>query len=103
MDRKKDMIISSGFNVYPNEIEDYVSGFQGVTECGVVGKPDINRGESIILYVVRDDERISESDILEHCRKGLTIYKQPKKIVFISEIPKNNVGKILRRKLREID
>ena len=103
VDRKKDMIISSGFNVYPNEIEDYVSGFQGVTECGVVGKPDINRGESIILYVVRDDERISESDILEHCRKGLTIYKQPKKIVFISEIPKNNVGKILRRKLREID
>ena len=103
VDRKKDMIISSGVNVYPNEIEDYVSGFQGVTECGVVGKPDINRGESIILYVVRDDETISESDILEHCRKGLTIYKQPKKIVFISEIPKNNVGKILRRKLREID
>ena len=103
VDRKKDMIISSGFNVYPNEIEDYVSGFQGVTECGVVGKPDINRGESIILYVVRGDGTISESDILEHCRKGLTIYKQPKKIVFISEIPKNNVGKILRRKLREID
>ena len=103
VDRKKDMIISSGFNVYPNEIEDYVSNFQGVTECGVVGKPDINRGESIILYVVRNDETISESDILEYCRKGLTIYKQPKKIVFISEIPKNNVGKILRRKLREID
>ena len=103
VDRKKDMIISSGFNVYPNEIEDYVSNFQGVTECGVVGKPDINRGESIILYVVRDDETISESDILEYCRKGLTVYKQPKKIVFISEIPKNNVGKILRRKLREID
>ena len=103
VDRKKDMIISSGFNVYPNEIEDYVSNFQGVTECGVVGKPDINRGESIILYVVRDDETISESDILEYCRKGLTVYKQPKKIVFISEIPKNNVGKILRRKLREIN
>ena len=103
VDRKKDMIISSGFNVYPNEIEDYVSNFQGVTECGVVGKPDINRGESIILYVVRDDETISESDILEYCSKGLTVYKQPKKIVFISEIPKNNVGKILRRKLREID
>ena len=103
VDRKKDMIISSGFNVYPNEIEDYVSNFQGVTECGVVGKPDINRGESIILYVVRDDETISESDILEYCRKGLTVYKQPKKVVFISEIPKNNVGKILRRKLREIN
>ena len=103
VDRKKDMIISSGFNVYPNEIEDYVSSFQGVTECGVVGKADINRGESIILYVVRDDETISESDIMEYCRKGLTVYKQPKKIVFINEIPKNNVGKILRRKLREID
>ena len=103
VDRKKDMIISSGFNVYPNEIEDYVSGFQGVIECGVIGKPDVNRGESIILFVVRDSKTISESDILEYCRKGLTVYKQPKKVVFISEIPKNNVGKILRRKLREID
>lgn len=103
VDRKKDMIISSGFNVYPNEIEDFVSSFQGVVECGVVGEPDVNRGESIILYVVRDNETISESDIFEHCRKGLTIYKQPKKIVFISEIPKNNVGKILRRKLREVN
>ena len=102
VDRKKDMIISSGFNVYPNEIEDYVSSYQGVIECGVIGKPDINRGESIILFVVRDSKKISESDILEYCRKGLTVYKQPKKVVFISEIPKNNVGKILRRKLREI-
>ena len=103
VDRKKDMIISSGFNVYPNEIEDYVSSFQGVVECGVVGKSDINRGESIILYVVRDNQRITETDIFEHCKKGLTIYKQPKKIVFIDEIPKNNVGKILRRKLREMN
>ena len=102
VDRKKDMIISSGFNVYPNEIEDYVSSYQGVIECGVIGKPDINRGESIILFVVRDSKKISESDILEYCRKGLTVYKQPKKVVFINEIPKNNVGKILRRKLREI-
>ena len=103
VDRKKDMIISSGFNVYPNEIEDYVSSFQGVIECGVVGKSDINRGESIILYVVRDNETITESDISKYCKKGLTVYKQPKKIVFIDEIPKNNVGKILRRKLREIN
>ena len=95
VDRKKDMIISSGFNVYPNEIEDYVSSYQGVIECGVIGKPDINRGESIILFVVRDSKKISESDILEYCRKGLTVYKQPKKVVFINEIPKNNVGKIL--------
>ena len=103
VDRKKDMIISSGFNVYPNEIEDYVSSFQGVIECGVVGKSDINRGESIILYVVRDNETITESDISKYCKKGLTVYKQPKKIVFIDEIPKNNVGKILRRKLRDIN
>jgi len=103
VDRKKDMIISSGFNVYPNEIEDYVSSFQGVIECGVVGKSDINRGESIILYVVRDNDTITESDISKYCKKGLTVYKQPKKIVFIDEIPKNNVGKILRRKLREIN
>ena len=80
-----------------------MSSFQGVVECGVVGKSDINRGESIILYVVRDNQRITETDIFEHCKKGLTIYKQPKKRVFIDEIPKNNVGKILRRKLREMN
>ena len=102
VDRKKDMIISSGFNVYPNEIEEYVSNHEGVHECGVVGKPDSNRGEMIILYVVKDKENLSESDIAEFCKKGLTIYKQPKKIIFIDEIPKNNVGKILRRKLRDL-
>ena len=102
VDRKKDMIISSGFNVYPNEIEEYVSNYEGVHECGVVGKPDSNRGEMIILYVVKDKENLSESDIAEFCKKGLTIYKQPKKIIFIDEIPKNNVGKILRRKLRDL-
>tara|TARA_B100000927_G_C16428596_1_gene454544 strand:- start:199 stop:1350 length:1152 start_codon:yes stop_codon:yes gene_type:complete len=102
VDRKKDMIISSGFNVYPNEIEEYVSNYEGVHECGVVGKPDSNRGEMIILYVVKDKENLLESDIAEFCKKGLTIYKQPKKIIFIDEIPKNNVGKILRRKLRDL-
>ncbi len=102
VDRKKDMIISSGYNVYPNEIEDYVSNHQGVLECGVVGKPDTNRGESIFLYVVRKDKKISEGEIADYCRLGLTIYKQPKKIIFIDEIPKNNVGKILRRKLRDL-
>ena len=101
VDRKKDMIISSGFNVYPNEIEEYVSSHPGILECGVIGKEDKNRGESIILYAVRHDEDLSESDIIEFCKKGLTIYKIPKKVFFISELPKNNVGKILRRKLRE--
>ena len=101
VDRKKDMIISSGFNVYPNEIEEYVSSHPGILECGAIGKEDKNRGESIILYAVRHDEDLSESDIIEFCKKGLTIYKIPKKVFFINELPKNNVGKILRRKLRE--
>ena len=100
VDRKKDMIISSGFNVYPNEIEEYVSSHPGILECGVIGTKDKNRGESIILYAVRTDDNLNETDIIEFCKKGLTIYKIPKKVFFISELPKNNVGKILRRKLR---
>ena len=102
VDRKKDMIISSGFNVYPNEIEDYVSQHPSVTECGVIGINDSNRGESIHLFIVRDSDTLTEADIIIFCKKGLTIYKVPKKVVFINEIPKNNVGKILRRKLREL-
>ena len=96
------MIISSGYNVYPNEIEDYVSQHHDVRECGVIGKPDLNRGESIILYVVRSNYSLSENDIISFCKNGLTEYKIPKKVKFIEEIPKNNVGKILRRKLREL-
>ena len=102
VDRKKDMIISSGFNVYPNEIEEYVSTHKDVLECGVIGKEDTNRGESIILYVVRLNDAILESDIINYCKEGLTVYKIPKKVIFIKELPKNNVGKILRRKLREL-
>ena len=102
VDRKKDMIISSGFNVYPNEIEEYVSSHSSILECGVIGRDDINRGESIILYAVKLDEKLTETDVIEFCKKGLTVYKIPKKVFFIKELPKNNVGKILRRKLREI-
>ena len=102
VDRKKDMIISSGFNVYPNEIEDYVSQHPDVIECGVIGIDDSNRGESIHLFIVRSSDNLAEIDIIEFCKKGLTIYKVPKKVHFINEIPKNNVGKILRRKLREL-
>ncbi len=102
VDRKKDMIISSGYNVYPNEIEDYVSNHDSVLECGVVGKPDLNRGEIIFLYVVKKQKDVTKSEITEYCRSGLTLYKQPKKIIFVNEIPKNNVGKILRRKLRDL-
>ena len=102
VDRKKDMIISSGFNVYPNEIEEYVSQHPGVSECGVIGIDDSNRGESIHLFVVRSSNTITEIDIIGFCKEGLTVYKVPKKVHFINEIPKNNVGKILRRKLREL-
>ena len=102
VDRKKDMIISSGFNVYPNEIEEYVSQHPNVNECGVIGIDDSNRGESIHLFIVRSSDTLREIDIIEFCKEGLTIYKVPKKVHFINEIPKNNVGKILRRKLREL-
>jgi len=102
VDRKKDMIISSGFNVYPNEIEDYVSQHPDVRECGVIGVNDSNRGESIRLFIVKEKKSLREIEVIDFCKKGLAIYKIPKKVIFIDEIPKNNVGKILRRKLREI-
>ena len=102
IDRKKDMIISSGFNVYPNEIEDYVSQHPDVRECGVIGVNDSNRGESIRLFIVKEKKSLREIEVIDFCKKGLAIYKIPKKVIFIDEIPKNNVGKILRRKLREI-
>ena len=102
VDRKKDMIISSGFNVYPNEIEDYVSQHLGVRECGVIGVNDSNRGESIKLFIVKEEKSLGEIEVINFCKKGLAVYKIPKKVIFINEIPKNNVGKILRRKLREI-
>ena len=102
VDRKKDMIISSGFNVYPNEIEEYVSQHPYVTECGVIGIDDSNRGESIHLFIVRSSDTLREIDIIEFCKDSLTIYKVPKRVHFINEITKNNVGKILRRKLREL-
>jgi long-chain acyl-CoA synthetase len=102
VDRKKDMIISSGYNVYPNEIEDYVSQHPDVNECGVVGINDVNRGESISLFIVKNRKGLTHNEIITYCKKGLTIYKIPKKVIFIDEIPKNNVGKILRRKLREL-
>ena len=102
VDRKKDMIISSGFNVYPNEIEDYVSQHPDVRECGVIGVNDSNRGESIKLFIVKEGKNLGEIEVINFCKKGLAVYKIPKKVIFIDEIPKNNVGKILRRKLREL-
>jgi long-chain acyl-CoA synthetase len=101
VDRKKDMILVSGFNVYPNEIEQIVAMHPGVLECAVIGVADEHSGEVPKVYVVRKDPQLTEQDVLEHCRKELTGYKRPKYVEFRTELPKTNVGKILRRALRE--
>jgi long-chain acyl-CoA synthetase len=101
VDRKKDMILVSGFNVYPNEIEQIVAMHPGVLECAVIGVPDAHSGEVPKVYVVKKDPQLTEHDVLEHCKKELTGYKRPKSVEFRAELPKTNVGKILRRALRE--
>lgn len=100
VDRKKDMVIVSGFNVYPNEIEQVVHMLPGVLECAALGVPDPHSGEAIKLFVVKKEDSLSEDDILTHCRQQLTPYKRPKYIEFRDELPKSNVGKILKRELR---
>ena len=101
VDRKKDMILVSGFNVYPNEIEGVVMMLPGVVECAAVGVPDEHSTEAVKLYVVRKDPDLSEKDLRAHCHENLTGYKCPKHIEFRTELPKTNVGKILRRALRD--
>ena len=101
VDRKKDMIIVSGFNVYPNEIEDVVMSHPGVLEVGAVGVPDAKTGEAVKIVVVRKDEALTEADLIAHCRQNLTGYKTPRLVEFRSTLPRTPVGKILRRELRE--
>ena len=101
VDRKKDMILVSGFNVYPNEIEDVVASHPGVLEVACIGVPDDKSGEVVKVFVVRKDRALSEKDIVQHCRDNLTGYKVPKLVEFRDELPKTNVGKILRRALRD--
>ena len=101
VDRKKDMILVSGFNVYPNEIENVVAAHAGVLEVAAIGVDDDESGEVVKLFVVKKYESITEEDIMEHCKDRLTRYKWPKYIEFRDELPKTNVGKILRRALRE--
>lgn len=101
VDRKKDMILVSGFNVYPNEIEDIVVRCPGVLECAAVGVPDEHSGEVVKLFVVRKDPSLTEETIKAWCRENLTGYKRPKLIEFRDSLPKSNVGKILRRELRD--
>jgi long-chain acyl-CoA synthetase len=101
VDRKKDMILVSGFNVYPNEIEQVVAMHPGVLECAAIGVIDEHSGEVPKVFVVKKDPNLTEQDVLEHCKKELTGYKRPKYVEFRAELPKTNVGKILRRALRE--
>jgi long-chain acyl-CoA synthetase len=101
-DRKKDMILVSGFNVYPNEIENVIAAVPGVVECGVIGVPDIIAGEVVKAFVVSENPNLSADQIVAFCRQNLTNYKVPRIIEFRSELPKTPVGKILRRELRAI-
>ena len=100
VDRKKDMILVSGFNVYPNEVEEVAAMHPGVLECAAVGVPDANSGEAVKLFVVKKDPNLTEADVKAHCAENLTNYKRPRFIEFRTELPKSNVGKILRRELR---
>ncbi len=100
-DRKKDMILVSGFNVYPNEIEGVAVEMEGVLEAAAIGVPDEKSGEVVKLFIVRSDPTVTENDVLNYCRDNLTGYKVPKQIEFREDLPKTNVGKILRRALRE--
>ncbi|MGF6530906.1 MULTISPECIES: long-chain fatty acid--CoA ligase [Paraburkholderia] len=101
VDRKKDMILVSGFNVYPNEIEDVVAKLPGVFEVAAVGVPDQHSGEAVKLFIVKKDQALTDADIFAFCKEQLTGYKRPKIIEFRTELPKSNVGKILRRELRD--
>jgi len=101
VDRKKDMILVSGFNVFPTEIEEVVSAHPGVLECACVGVPDAHSGEAVKVFIVRKDPALTAEQVIEYCKEELTAYKKPKYIEFRNELPKSNVGKILRRELRD--
>ena len=100
-DRKKDMILVSGFNVYPNEVEAVAVTHPGILEAAAVAQPDEHSGEVVALFVVRKDPALTEQSVIDHTRKSLAGYKIPKHVYFRTELPKSNVGKILRKALRE--
>ncbi|RPH66258.1 MAG: long-chain-fatty-acid--CoA ligase, partial [Burkholderiales bacterium] len=100
-DRKKDMILVSGFNVYPNEIESVVATHPGVLECGVVGMPDEKSGEVVKVVIVKKDPDLTKEAVIEHCRARLTGYKIPRLVEFRDTLPKTPIGKVLRRELRD--
>ena len=101
VDRKKDMILVSGFNVYPTELEDVMAQMEGVMECACVGVPDEKTGEAVKLVIIKKNPDLTEAQVRAYCKENLTGYKQPKVIEFRVELPKTPVGKILRRELRD--
>jgi long-chain acyl-CoA synthetase len=101
VDRKKDMIVVAGFKVFPNEIEEVISLMPGVRECAVIGVPHRKLGEIVKAYIVQDQLDLTEAQVIQYCKEHMTSYKRPRKIAFIKEMPKSNVGKILRRHLRD--
>jgi long-chain acyl-CoA synthetase len=103
VDRKKDMILVSGFNVYPNEVEEVMAGHPKILECGVIGIEDEKSGEIPKIYVVRNDSSLTTEEVLEYGKENLTGYKRPRRVEFIDELPKSNVGKILRKDLRVLE
>lgn len=102
VDRKKDMIVVAGFKVFPNEIEEVISSMPGVRECAVIGFPHRKLGEIVKAYIVKDKSDLTEAQVIQYCKDQMTSYKRPRKIAFIDEMPKSNVGKILRRHLRDL-
>lgn len=100
VDRKKDMILVSGFNVYPNELEDVISGHPKVLECAAIGIPDEKSGEAVKVFIVKKDESLTQEEVMKYCKEHLTSYKIPRQVEFRKELPKSNVGKILRKDLR---
>ena len=102
VDRKKDMIVVAGFKVFPNEIEEVISLMPGVKECAVIGFPHRKLGEIVKAYIVKEKSELTEVQVIQHCKQQMTSYKRPRKIAFIDEMPKSNVGKILRRHLRDL-
>lgn len=103
VDRKKDMILVSGFNVYPNEVEDVITAHPKVLECGVIGVPDEYSGELVKVFIVKKDDSLTEAEVKAWAKENLTGYKRPKYIEFLNELPKSNVGKILRKDLRQLE
>ena len=101
VDRKKDMVIRGGENVYPKEVENLISGMPGVSEVAVVGKPDNTYGEEVVAFVVRKNPQLTSSEVIEFCRANIAWYKCPKEIFFLDELPKNSVGKIQKNDLRQ--